>query len=62
MSDYELLYYIYQKDEEALAMLLEKYQKNIQCATRKIFEQNSYVCSTSDEYDEMMHLGTMFLH
>lgn len=62
MNDYELLYYIYQKDEEALQMLIKKYKKNIQCTTRKIIEQNGYVCSTSDEFDEMLHLGMLELH
>lgn len=62
MNDYELLYYIYQKDEEALAMLIEKHKKNIQCTTRKIIEQNGYVCSSSDEFDEMLHLGVLELY
>ena len=57
MSDYELLYYIYQKDDEALMMLLDKHKKNVQMLTRKIIEQNGYVCHTSDEFDEIVHLG-----
>lgn len=62
MSDYELLYYIYQKDEEALSMLINKHKKNIQFTTRKIIEQSGYVCSTSDEFNEMVHLGTLELY
>lgn len=62
MNDYELLYYIYQKDEEALSMLIEKYKKNVQFVTRKVMEQNNYVCSTSDEFNEMVHLGLIELN
>lgn len=62
MSDYELLYYIYQKDEEALSMLIEKHKKNIKFLTRKIIEQNGYECSTSDEFNEMIHLGILELY
>lgn len=62
MNDYELLYYIYLKDEEALAMLIEKHKKNIQCTMRKIVEQNGYVCASDDEFDEMLHLGVLELY
>ena len=57
MNDYELLYYIYQKDEEALVMLIEKHKKNIQYTARKIIEQNGYIFSSSDEFEEMLSLG-----
>ncbi len=62
MNDYELLYYIYQKDEEALAMLIEKHKKNILCTTRKIIELNGYSCTSSDEFNEMLHLGMLELY
>lgn len=62
MNDYELLYYIYQKDEEALVMLIEKHKKNIQYTARKIIEQNGYICSSSDEFEEMLHLGMLELY
>ena len=62
MNDYELLYYIYQKDEEALKMLIEKHKNNIYFITKKVIEQNSYICSTSDEFNEIIHLATLELY
>lgn len=62
MNDYELLYYIYQKDEEALGMLIEKYKKTVYFTTKRIIEQNGYTCSTSDEFNEMVHLGILELY
>lgn len=62
MNDYELLYYIYQKDEEALSMLIEKHKNNIKFITRKIMDQNGYICATSDEFNEMVHLGVVELY
>lgn len=62
MNDYELLYYIYQKDEEALEMLMEKHQKDIFFIVKRTIEKYNYHCSTSDEFNEMIHIGTLELY
>lgn len=59
MNDFELLYYIYQKDEEALQMLMKKHEKEIYFTVKRVMEKCSYDCETSDEMDEMIHLGDL---
>lgn len=59
MSDYELLYYIFQNDEEALDMLINKHEKNIFFCVKKTLEKYNYSCTTSDEFGEILHLGKL---
>lgn len=62
MNDYELLYYIYQNDEEALEILMKKYARNMICTIRKVMSGLNYVCETSDEFKEMIHLLNLELY
>ncbi len=63
MNDYELLYYIYQNDDEALQLLMEKYEKTIYFTVKKTVEKYAYVCEISDELDEMRQLSMLeFYH
>ena len=59
MNDFELLYYIYQKDEEALQLLMKKHEKEIYFTVKRVMEKCNYICETSDEVEEMMHLGNL---
>ncbi|MGN1344228.1 MAG: sigma-70 family RNA polymerase sigma factor [Traorella sp.] len=57
MSDYELLYFIYQHDDEALEMLLEKYHMRVYYIVKAVFTRNGYHPTFNDELDEFIHLG-----
>lgn len=62
MNDYELLYYIYQNDEEALELLMKKYARSMICMIRKVISGLNYVCESSDEFKEMLHLLNLELY
>lgn len=62
MNDYELLYYVFQKDEEALEMLIRKYEKNLYFTVRKVMNQSGYSCETSDELNEIMQTCRLELY
>lgn len=59
MNDYELLYYVYQGDEEALEMLMKRFEKSIYFTAYKILKQLNYQFQASDELKEMTHLGKL---
>lgn len=59
MNDYDLLYLIYQHDDEALEILLKKHEKNIYFAVKNAISLAHYQFSFSDEFKEFIHIANM---
>ncbi len=62
MNDYELLYYIYQQDEEALEMLMERYRRSVYFISKAILDRTDYKLERSDEMDDIIQLGYLELY
>lgn len=59
MTDYELLYYIYQNDEEALRLLLKKHKNGMDCLIRRLLKRYGYEFESSDEFTELQNMAEM---
>lgn len=53
LNDYELLYLIRQKDEEALDLLIRKYRNRIYRIMSKLTGKSNYFYSTNDEQNDL---------
>lgn len=61
INDYEMLYLIHMKDEEALSILLKKYESKISGMIKKVVEGSNYHYFFSDEKQELLHRAKIAL-
>ena len=62
MRENELINLILQGNEEAALELIKKHEKNIYFCVKHTIENCGYICTYSDEFDELMQIGRMELY